>query len=310
MGRQKVLVLGSTGMLGAMVVDTFSRDPGVDLAATVREKSLLSRWGAFYPAVSWAALDAERSAEEEVASVVRGCSWVVNCIGVIKPYIRDDRAAEVERAIRVNALFPHLLGRAAEKAGAKVLQIATDCVYSGAKGKYRESDPHDALDVYGKTKSLGEANLPNVHHLRCSIIGPEHKSFLSLLEWFRRQPEKGKVGGFVNHEWNGVTTLHFARLCLGIVRENLPMPRLQHVVPDGTVTKESLLRHFSAAFGRGDILIDPVHAKTVVDRTLGTENEEGNLVLWNAAGYPAPPSVPRMVEELGKERFPWQVEGR
>ena len=310
MGRQKVLVLGGTGMLGAMVVDTFSREPKVDVTATVREQSLLSRWRAFYPAVSWSTLDAESFLEEEVASAVRDCAWVVNCIGVIKPYIRDDRAAEVERAVRVNALFPYTLGGAAEKAGAKVLQIATDCVYSGAKGKYREGDPHDALDVYGKTKSLGEANLPNLHHLRCSIVGPEHTSFLSLLEWFRRQPGNAKVGGYLNHEWNGVTTLHFARLCLGIVRKKPPVPRLQHVVPDGTVTKEALLRHFSAAFGRGDITIDPMHAKTVVDRTLGTENVEANLALWNAAGYPTPPSVPRMVEELGKERFPWQVEGR
>lgn len=310
MGRLKVLVLGGSGMLGAMVLDTFSRDPGVDVAATVREESLLPRWRAFYPSVSWSTLDAERSTEGEVASAVRGCSWVVNCIGVIKPYIRDDRAAEVERAVRVNALFPYLLGRASEKAGAKVLQIATDCVYSGAKGRYREGDPHDALDVYGKTKSLGEANLPNEHHLRCSIVGPEPKSFLSLLEWFRRQPGNAKVGGYVNHEWNGVTTLHFARLCLGIIRENLRLPRLQHVVPDGTVTKEALLRHFAAAFGRGDITIDPVRAKTVVDRTLGTENAEGNLALWNAAGYPTPPSVPRMVEELGKEHFPWQGKGR
>jgi len=293
-----------------MVVDTFSREPEVDVAATVRKESLLSRWRAFYPAVSWLMLDAESFPEVEVASAVRGFSWVVNCIGIIKPYIRDDRAAEVERAIRVNALFPHLLGRAAGKAGAKVLQIATDCVYSGAKGKYRECDPHDALDVYGKTKSLGEANLPNLHNLRCSIIGPEHKSFLSLLEWFRRQPEKGKVGGFVNHEWNGVTTLHFARLCLGIIRKNLTLPNLQHVVPDGTVSKEALLRHFAVAFGRGDIMIDPVQAKTVVDRTLGTENVEGNLALWKAAGYPTPLSVPQMVEELGKKHFPWQVEGR
>ena len=310
MGRQKVLVLGGSGMLGAMVVDTFSRDPGVDIAATVREEALLSRWRAFYPAVSWSMLDAERSTEEEIASAVEGCLWVVNCIGVIKPYIRDDRAAEVERAVRVNALFPYLLGRAAIKSGPKVLQIATDCVYSGAKGKYREGDPHDALDVYGKTKSLGEANIPNVHHLRCSIIGPEHKSFLSLLEWFRRQPGNAKVGGYINHEWNGVTTLHFARICLGIVRKNLPLSHLQHVVPDGTVTKEALLRHFAAAVRRGDITIDPVHARTVVDRTLGTDNEEGNLALWKAAGYPTPPSVARMVEELGKEHFPWQVEGR
>ena len=66
--------------------------------------------------------------------------------------------------------------------GARVLQIATDCVYSGAQGAYVETDLHDALDVYGKTKSLGECQEPNVYHLRCSIIGPEPKDFKFLIE--------------------------------------------------------------------------------------------------------------------------------
>jgi dTDP-4-dehydrorhamnose reductase len=134
MGTKTVMVLGGSGMLGAKVVDAFSRDAGVDVAATVREESLVSRWRSLYPSVSWTTLYAESSQEEEITSRLEGCSWVVNCIGVIKPYIRDQRASEVERAVRVNALFPYLLGRVAGRVGARVLQIASDCVYSGARG--------------------------------------------------------------------------------------------------------------------------------------------------------------------------------
>ena len=105
-----------------------------------------------------------------------------HAIGVIKPYIRDDDAAAVERALRVNGLFPHILARAAERSGCRVLQIATDCVYAGTIGNYREAAPHDALDVYGKTKSLGEVNSAAVHHLRCSIIGP-NCSAASATRW-------------------------------------------------------------------------------------------------------------------------------
>src|SRR5436190_133310 len=83
----------------------------------------------------------------------------------------DVRPSEVERAVDVNARLPHLLGELARGADARILQIATDCVYSGSRGEYVESDPHDALDVYGKTKSLGESFQETVHHLRCSIIG-------------------------------------------------------------------------------------------------------------------------------------------
>src|SRR4030066_1868744 len=100
MGTKTVMVLGGSGMLGAMVVDAFYRDAGLHVPATVREESLLSQWRSLYPSVSWTTLDAEHSPEEEIASRLEGCFWVVNCIGVIKPYIHDERAPEGERGGR------------------------------------------------------------------------------------------------------------------------------------------------------------------------------------------------------------------
>ena len=82
------------------------------------------------------------------------------------------------------------------------MQIATDCVYSGKKGSYNEDDLHDALDVYGKTKSLGEAQSPNLLNIRCSIIGPEQGKHVSLLEWFLTQEPGAKLQGFAHHHWN------------------------------------------------------------------------------------------------------------
>src|SRR5262249_51893972 len=158
-----------------------------------------------------------------------------------KPYIRDDNAAEVERAVDVNASFPHRLARAAEQTGTRVIQIATDCVYSGTRGQYIEANEHDARDVDGKTKSLGEVNSPAVHHLRCSIIGPELKGHASLLDWFTRQPRGASVRGFLNHRWNGVTTLQYGRICRGIIRQQMALPRLIHVVPADVVSKADLL---------------------------------------------------------------------
>ena len=93
-------------------------------------------------------------------------------------------------------MLPHQLARKAESSGAKVIQIATDCVYSGKKGEYVESDEFDPLDVYGKTKSLGEVTSPGVYHLRCSIIGPEPKEHKFLLDWFLGQPKNARVNGY------------------------------------------------------------------------------------------------------------------
>lgn len=285
-------------MLGSMVADFLSRDSRLTVAATVRTGGLAELCRHKLPQVDWRICDLAVSIPERLPAVIGDASWIVNAIGIIKSYIRDDAAETIERAIRINALFPYELAQAAAQTGARILQIATDCVFSGQRGAYTENDAHDALDVYGKTKSLGESFLPNVHNLRCSIIGPEFKEYASLLEWFRRQPSQAQVTGYTNHQWNGVTTLQFAKLCQGIIRSGVTLPHLQHIVPAGSISKADLLQCFAKEFKRADIAIMPGPAKTGVDRTLATIREPLNRQLWAAAGYQCPPSVPEMVAEL------------
>jgi dTDP-4-dehydrorhamnose reductase len=307
----KALVLGGSGMLGAMMVEVLSHESGVAVVATVRTPSALRTFQALYPAVEWRLCDAEHEQSQHLARALEGAGWVINCIGVIKPYIHEGNAGEVERAIRVNSLFPHRLAQVAEEAGCRVLQIATDCVFSGRRGQYLEQDIHDAGDVYGKTKSLGEVFSPWVHHLRASIIGPEPSRHLSLLDWFLSQPAGAHVKGFANHRWNGVTTLHFARLCLAIVQGTAPGPPLRHVLPDGSVSKAELLRLIAESYRRQDLHIDGGEADKPCDRTLATSDLDGTRELWAAAGYDRPPSIAPMITELAEfecrfAREPWQ----
>jgi len=299
----RVVLLGGSGMLGSMVVDQLCRDRSLSLIATVRSPEVARRVQESSPEVDWQVLEVERSSEPDLLDVIGEAEWAINCIGVIKPHIHEDNPAEIEQAICVNALFPHALARAAETAGFQVLQIATDCVYSGNRGKYLEPDSHDALDVYGKTKSLGEVYSTNVHHLRVSIIGPEPQKHVSLLDWFLNQPSGSSLNGYTNHEWNGITTLHFARLCHGVIRDQLKLGHLQHVVPEGLLSKADLLRSFSKAFHREDLRIVPVEAQIAVNRTLDTVDPASNRRLWEAAGYPQPPSVPQMIAELGQANY-------
>lgn len=253
--RMAVRILGTTGMLGSMLSQVLDID---------------------FLAMNRPTFDAERYTGG------LGGDRVINCIGVTKPYCDD-----VERAIRVNALFPHRLPTG-------TIQIATDCVYSGDQGYYVESDLHDATDVYGKTKSLGEAK--HLNNLRCSIIGPEKKGRVSLLEWFLAQD---KATGYTNHFWNGITTLHFARICQGIIREGIELPSLQHIVPANVVTKAQLLRIIAKEYSR-DIEVVDAQAPMSVDRTLATENPELNKKIWKVAGYSKPPTIEKMIKELSQ----------
>jgi len=300
MSKTKVTILGCTGMLGSIILDYFSGDDSLDVSATLRKPDRKTELKRLYPSVKFKILDAAEENTAAIKDVIKDSDWVINAIGIIKPYIHDDIPSEVERAIRVNALFPELLSQAASGSKIRIIQIATDCVYSGEKGKYVEADIHDAWDVYGKSKSLGETYQNNVQHLRCSIIGPEVEGHVSLLDWFLGQAQGQEVNGFTNHQWNGVTTLHFAKLCKGIITEEISTGHIQHVVPGNLITKANLLKAFRKEFSRDDIKINDAEAPKVIDRTLNTSNEEMNEKLWKAAGYESPPTIEDMVKELSE----------
>lgn len=277
----KVAILGSTGMLGSMVYRYLSEQPDYDL-------SMIDRAG----------MDAEHADVQTLTDFLQGHQYAINCIGIIKPLIDETSRKSVEQAIRVNSMFPHLLAQAAESVGCQVLQIATDCVYSGREGGYVETSAHDALDIYGKTKSLGEVRSPNVHHLRCSIIGPEQRGHLSLLDWFLRQPAGSMLKGFTNHHWNGITTLTFAKICRGIMSNSFVCFHTEHIVPSNVVTKAELLSHFAYFYNRQDVSVGEAKAPVSVDRTLSTEWPNTNKAPWPMAGYDNPPTIQQMIEEL------------
>lgn len=291
-------------MLGSMIADYLSRHTSLGVTATARTPSFIEVVRERIPGVVWELFDAD-TPESGGDLFLRGrFAWVINAIGVIKPYIDDTDPVSVERAIRVNALFPHSLAHIAAEVGFRVLQIATDCVYSGREGSYAENAPHDPLDVYGKTKSLGETTSRSMYHMRCSIIGPEPKGNLSLLEWFLGQPVGAEVTGFKNHRWNGISTLQFARACAGIIQHELEIPNTVHLIPEGHITKAELLDEFATFFLRNDIKVTHGDAPTVIDRTLKTVYPEVSEQLWRAAGYTRPPSIREMIEELGEYPYP------
>lgn len=284
-------------MLGSMVTEVLSRQPGCRVLAAVRDEKYLRRARTDLGNAEWTLLRVDETTGAFDESALAGCEWIVNAIGVTRSEIGDEPAG-AERAMTLNALFPGRLGAWAERSNARILQIATDAVYSGRRGGYREEDAHDPVDVYGRTKSLGESRRRPCHHIRCSIVGPETRGHTFLLEWFLAHPRGARVQGYTNHRWNGVTTLAFARVSWGIIREALDPDHLQHLVPSGVVTKHDLLLAFRGAYAREDLVLEPTEAPSPVDGTLATEKPEGNRALWRAAGYPEPPTVAAMVHEL------------
>ncbi len=262
-----VLILGKSGMLGSMVYDYFKNFTNLNIYGTVRNPDYLQGNDLLFDVYNFKQL-------EEKDFVDLNIDYIINCIGITKPFSKDNDPEGVKRAIAINSKFPWQLADYASKHDIKVLQIGTDCVYSGKGGLYDEDSPHDPLDVYGKSKSLGEVFDGTALIIRCSIIGPEPKDQKSfLLEWFFSQPQGGTIGGFEHHLWNGVTTLQFAQICEKIIVSNsfdelLQKSYVHHFTPNIIVNKYELMNIFNETFKK-ELAINQINKPDEkVDRTL------------------------------------------
>lgn len=284
----KVIVLGSTGMLGSSVHRQLV-SAGLDVIEASRTSGLK--------------FDARELQSQRLilGGDLETGDYIVNCVGLTKSRINEHSIDSRALAVRLNVDFPNDLALAAGNSGVRVIQVATDCVFSGTEGSYSESAKHDAEDVYGKTKSLGEVPSHAVMHLRSSLIGPERGRSSLFFEWVRQQPKGASIQGFTNHIWNGLTSDVFGQIVSGIVNEGLFTAGVQHLVPEGQVTKDQLVRLQLEALGRADVRVSSVEASYEVDRTLSTNNAEANLNLFAAAGYKNPPTIPQMVTRLCSE---------
>jgi len=286
-----VLILGASGMLGNAVLKEFSNFQGELVASTRAGKSVTTYSGVTF-------IDFDAATDDLETKFPMPIDYVINCIGIIKPYINDTDAEQTATALEINGAFPNRLEAWASKRGARVIQIATDCVFSGSKGNYLESDEHNASDVYGKSKSLGEAKGASMMHLRVSIIGPEVERNSSLLEWVRNQPTNAEISGFTDHLWNGITSMHFAKISRGIIENDIFEPGVFHVLPQDSVTKCDLVCLIAKYLGRSDIKVSPTLTGANINRTLDTNYPAKNNAFWLSAGYSSPPSIEQMVSEV------------
>jgi dTDP-4-dehydrorhamnose reductase len=161
---------------------------------------------------------------------------VLNAVGIVK---QIQAASQPRISIYVNSLLPHLLAEVCEEVGARLIHISTDCVFSGRKGNYKEGDDPDPVDLYGRTKALGEVDYNKHLTIRTSIIGHELQTRNGLVEWFLSQ--KGRhVNGYINAIYSGLTTMVLCREVAKIIEQHPALTGTYHVSCE-KITKFELL---------------------------------------------------------------------
>jgi len=282
----KVLILGSAGMLGHKLYQVLT--PDFDVTGTIRGAfSDISKYGLFNKSQIIPDTDAQDISRVEKVIEETSPEVVVNCVGIIKPL--EEKSGELLN-IWINSLFPHQLYGICQSGGIRLVHISTDCVFSGKKGNYREDDPSDAEDIYGKTKYLGEVHGAGALTIRTSLIGRELESANNLVEWFLAN-QGGKVQGYSNAIFSGFPTLHLSRIIADIIMHHRNLSGVYHVSSEA-ISKFDLLTLINRAMGL-NIEIEEYpdfHCDRSLDSTLYRK----------ATGF-IPPSWEKMVNELAED---------
>ena len=270
----KILVLGATGMLGHKLMQVLSRS--YDVFGTVRGKAMNYK---SHPVFGRFNLCGDTHAED-IDSIIKALAEVrpdvvVNCIGIIKQH---PMSSDPLHSITINSLFPHRLYRLCKTSEARLIHISTDCVFSGRKGYYAESDTPDAKDLYGRTKLLGELSEPGSLTIRTSIIGRELKSKYGLVEWFLGN-KGGRVEGYTNAIFTGFTSLTLANIICNIIEAHSDLHGLWHISSD-PITKYDLLQFINDELDL-HIVIDK-NENFRCDRSLNSDR------FRNATGFTSP----------------------
>jgi dTDP-4-dehydrorhamnose reductase len=246
----RVLILGGNGMLGHQLCRVLSEV--MEVWATIRDNpNHYAQFNLLKETQTIRNVPVQDVARlSEILDTVKPDA-VVNAVGIVK---QRDEAKQAIVSIEINALFPHQLANLCIQRGIRVIQISTDCVFSGLRGNYTEIDVPDPVDLYGRTKLLGELNRPGCLTLRTSIIGWQLNTFSSLLSWFALQRNK-RIKGYHKAIYSGFSTHVMAQLIGDILQTRPDLSGLYQVASE-PISKFDLLLKLRDVLGWDDITID------------------------------------------------------
>jgi len=163
---------------------------------------------------------------------------IINCAGV-RP---SAERSSIRDMIMTNALGPHMLAKAF---GVHVVQVSTDCVYSGRQpknGMWMSAQLPDPIDLYGRSKLTGEI-YENALTVRTSFLGLRH----GLLPWIIAH-QQGTIEAWTRAYWNGGSARAVAQKLLDFSEQK--RTGLLHLAAADPVTKAWMVEYALSSLDR------------------------------------------------------------
>ena len=274
----KLLILGASGLLGNTLIKYFFRKSNYQTFGTIRDNLQVNFFDKKYHKNFRILNDILNFAElENIIDNFRP-NVVINCIGLNNKIKKNDFFT-IEKYILINSLYPHKLQSICSRFGIRLIQLSSDCVFSGIKGNYSEKDLPDPLDIYGKSKLMGELESDNCLTIRKSVIGHELITKEGLLDWFLSRNDK--VEGYERAIFSGLTVLELARIIDNFILPRTKLKGILHIA-GFPISKYDLLRIISSEYKKSIELIpnDSLKVNRSLDSTYFTRLTGYQIKPW------------------------------
>lgn len=257
----RIMIFGGTGMLGSCVFQRLFKEEKHQVYATVRCTGISNE--KYKKNIIYGVDVLNIDHVIDILNIYKP-EVVINCIGVIKQL---PTASNPEIILPINSIFPHRLAKLCGNINARLIHISTDCVFSGERGNYVESDICDAKDLYGVSKKIGEdIQYKKSLVIRTSIIGHEKNTKNSLVEWFLSR--KNNVRGYSKAYFSGLPACELAKVINDYIIPNEGLEGLYHI-SSNPISKYSLLKLIAETYSKKTNIIED--DTIVIDRTLNSE---------------------------------------
>ena len=185
--------------------------------------------------------------------------WVINTAAETGV---DGCEADPERAHRVHVDGTRNLVRACEKVGSGLVFISTNYIFDGIGGPYKEEDPPNPLNVYGRTKLEGEAcvleaRCPGIVVRTAVFYGYRPDCRPNFVTWAAGALAREEHIRVVNDEWANPTCVdELAAFLLEICRGDFR--GVVHFGGADFLTRYEMVQEICACFHLNANLVTPV----------------------------------------------------
>lgn len=243
----KIALLGSSGMLGSKMAEVF-RAKGHELLTPPH-----------------AQVDLNRPHTIEKFFKDNNFEVLVNCAAFTRVDACEE-PAKFSMALNVNGTSVGWLAKFCKKTGRTLVHFSTDYVFNGRSGEpYRETDPADPLNIYGKTKVQGEkllaAEQPFFYLIRTSwVFGPKGDHFVSRMADLLMSKPRVEV---VSDQVGGPTyTADLAQFTLELL-EKKAEPGFYHFSNQGETSWYSFAKEIQKQTGFASCEVAPVSSENI-----------------------------------------------